>query len=83
MVKISQFYSRSVKPMKPTSSFLSDQQPRHASADSEGLCEAALHLHAASRLRPRRGENHHLQGTTIYVNIHMLNWEEIQQYLII
>lgn len=40
----------------------SDQQPGHAGSDSEGLCEAAFPLHAATRLRSRRREDHYLQG---------------------
>lgn len=40
----------------------SDQQPRHAGSDPEGLCEAAFHLHTAAGLRSGRGEDHYLQG---------------------
>ena len=37
-----------------------DQQPRHESADPEGLCEAALPSHPAARLRTRCGEDHYV-----------------------
>lgn len=40
----------------------SDQQPRHAGSDPEGLCEAAFHLDTAAGLRSGRGEDHYLQG---------------------
>ena len=39
-----------------------DQQPRHASADPQGLRQTALPCHPAARLRAGSREDHHLEG---------------------